>query len=143
MKKKFTIHEVSRKEISPGKGSMIWLLSDEKGIPRKVNAIADLDKDGVVNAIHAVYSRETPLVEALIYHFAGDELEIDFSAFNAKNRYEPRQPLRQYKEHSLIRQMRYVKVVLWGLIFFMVAAFLYVISLDFNGLWNMASLKHY
>ena len=95
MIKTFTIHAISRKEISPGKGSIIWLLSDEKGAPRKVASIADINKAGVVEAIHPVYSREAPLVDALLPRLKGERVTVDFAPFNQAKGYAARDAYRQ------------------------------------------------
>jgi len=132
MKKTFTIHDITRKEISPGKGSMVWFLTDEKGLPRKVNAITDVDNEGVVQAVHAVYSRETPLVTTLVYRDLGDEFSIDFSNFNSHHHYPPREP---YKPHRLDRHRRIRAEAIWPILWLgvlaLLAGILYLISQDF------------
>lgn len=135
MKKTFTIHDITRKEISPGKGSMVWFLTDEKGLPRKVNAITDVDKDGVVHGVNAVYSRETPLVTTLMYRDVGDEFSIDFSSFNNSHHYTPRKP---YKPHHLDRpkliQPKHIWSILWLGVFILLGVVLYLISQDFTNM---------
>ncbi|PIE01560.1 MAG: hypothetical protein CSA79_00470 [Thiothrix nivea] len=91
MKKTFTVHSFYHKEVSPGKGSVTWLLSDEQGVPRKVSGVTDIDEEGVIAAIHPVYQRETPLVERLYAAEKGDRFTIDFTAFNQREGYKPRQ----------------------------------------------------
>ncbi len=91
MKKTFTVHSFYHKEVSPGKGSITWLLSDEQGMPRKVNGVTDIDEEGVIEAIHSVYKRETPLVERLYAAEKGDRFTIDFTEFNQREGYKSRQ----------------------------------------------------
>ena len=78
-------------EVSPGKGSIIWLLSDENGKPRKINAITDIDENGFIDRFHAVYKREIPLVEQLQHIEKGDNFTIDFSLYNEQLNYKPRE----------------------------------------------------
>ena len=91
MKKTFFVHASHHREISPGKGSIIWLLSDEKGRPRKVNAITDIDPQGLISPIQAVYKREIPLVERLHYTAKGETFELDFNPYNQEQNYQPRE----------------------------------------------------
>lgn len=70
---------------------MTWLLSDEKGVPRKVNGITNIDQDGVIDAIHPVHKRESPLVERLYAAEKGDVFTIDFTEFNRREGYKPRE----------------------------------------------------
>lgn len=91
MIKTFTIHSSYQQEISPGKGSIIWLLSDEKKQPRKIAAITDVDKQNNIVAMQAVYKREIPLVERLQELAKGDTFTIDFSAYNEQENYTPRE----------------------------------------------------
>lgn len=91
MIKTFTIHSSYQQEISPGKGSIIWLLSDEQKRPRKIAAITDVDKQNNIVAMQAVYKREIPLVERLQERVKGDTFTIDFSAYNEQENYTPRE----------------------------------------------------
>jgi len=100
MTKTFNVHAVHHTEVSPGKGSIIWLLSDEKGKPRKINAITDIDADGFIEGFHAVYKREIPLVEQLQRVEKGDNFTIDFSAYNQQKNYLPREVLDNMREQE-------------------------------------------
>ena len=91
MAKTFTVQEIQHKEVSPGKGSIVWLLSDEQGLPRKVNAITDIAANGVVDKMRPVYKRETPLVERLHYLNEGQTFTLDFSGYNQQENYAPRE----------------------------------------------------
>lgn len=91
MTKRFTVHAVYHKEISPGKGSIVWLLSDERGTPRKINGITAVDGNGVIDSIQAVYKRETPLIARLHNAQKGDSFAIDFSDYNQQCDYTPRE----------------------------------------------------
>lgn len=91
MKKTFTVHNLQHKKISPGKGSISWLLSDEKGVPRKITGVTHIDKDGVIEKITPVYKRETPLVARLYAAEKGDVFDIDFAEFNRNEGYKARE----------------------------------------------------
>lgn len=91
MIKTFTIRAVTHKEISPGKGSIVWQLTDEAGNPRKVTAITTLDKNGYIDHMQAIYKRERPLVEALQQREEGEIFTKDFSKFNRENGYVARE----------------------------------------------------
>lgn len=91
MKKTFTVHNLQHNEVSPGRGSITWLLSDENGKPRKINGITHLDKEGVIETITPVYKRETPLVNRLYAAEKGDVFDIDFTVFNRKQGYKARE----------------------------------------------------
>lgn len=83
MKKTYTIQSLVCTEISPGKGSMIWQLRDaaDERI-RKVNGISILDKNGLIESVRSIYTREAPLIEALLARHEGDSFSIDFTDFN-------------------------------------------------------------
>lgn len=91
MIKTFTIRAVTHKEISPGRGSIVWQLTDESGNPRKVSAITTLDKNGYIDHMQAIYKRERPLVEALQQRDEGETFTKDFSKFNRENGYVARE----------------------------------------------------
>lgn len=90
MKKIFTLHALQHKAVSPGKGSITWLLSDEKGVPRKITGITTIDPEGVIATITPVYKREAPLVDRLYSAEKGEIFEIDFTGFNDQQGYAPR-----------------------------------------------------
>lgn len=85
MIKTFLIHAVKTTQISPGKGLMIWLVTDERRIPRKVMGLTETDDQGLVKTVKPVYSRETPLVDALSTLVRGDLVTVDFRPFNLTN----------------------------------------------------------
>lgn len=91
MKKTFTVHSLQHKEVSPGKGAISWLLSDEKGRPRKITGVTHLDKEGAIETITPVYKRETPLVNRLYLAEKGDVFDIDFTEFNRREGYKARE----------------------------------------------------
>lgn len=91
MIKTFTIHSTYHQEISPGKGSIIWLLSDENKQPRKIAAITDVDEQNHIVAMQAVYKRERPLVKHLQQLVKGDTFSLDFSEYNEQENYVPRE----------------------------------------------------
>ncbi len=91
MIKTFTVHSTYHQEVSPGKGSIIWLLSDEKGRPRKITAITDINEKNEIVAAQAVYKREAPLVEHLGPLVKGDTFTLDFSHYNKQQNYAPRE----------------------------------------------------
>lgn len=88
MKKTYTIQSLVCTEISPGKGSMVWQLRDSADERlRKVNGISTLDKNGLIESVRSIYTRETPLVEELLLRHEGDTFSIDFSSFNQAQGY--------------------------------------------------------
>lgn len=91
MSKTFTVRAVTHKEISPGKGSIVWQLTDESGNPRNVSAITTLDTKGHIDTIQAIYKREKPLVETLRDREEGDVFTPDFSKFNREHGYVSRE----------------------------------------------------
>lgn len=91
MKKTYTIQSVTHNAISPQKGSMVWQLLDaDDGRLRKVNGVTTLDNAGLVDSVRSIYARETPLVDELLLHDAGDSFTIDFSEFNQQQGYVER-----------------------------------------------------
>lgn len=92
MQKTYTIQSLVCTEISPGKGSMIWQLRDSTDDRvRKVNGLSTLDKQGVIESVRSIYTREAPLVEELLLHQEGDTFTIDFSGFNKVQGYIDRE----------------------------------------------------
>jgi hypothetical protein len=87
MKKTYTVLSITHTIISPGKGSIIWQLSDEQERPRKVNAVTSLDKQGLVDSARSIYAREAPLVAVLMQRTEGETFSIDFTPFNEANGY--------------------------------------------------------
>lgn len=90
MIKTFLVHAVKTSQVAPGKGLITWLVTDENRIPRKVLGLTETDEEGLVKAVKPVYSRETPLVEALTTLVRGDLVTIDFRPFNLTQGYEDR-----------------------------------------------------
>lgn len=90
MIKTFLIHAVKTTEVAPGKGLIIWLVTDENRVPRKVMGLTDTDEQGIVKTVKPIYSRETPLVEALTTLVRGDMITIDFRPFNLTHDYNER-----------------------------------------------------
>lgn len=100
MIKTFLVHAVKATETSPGKGIMVWLVTDENRVPRKVMGLTELDSQGLVTAVKPIYSRETPLVSALSTLVRGDLVTVDFRPFNLANQYEERlvyEPIDRYR----------------------------------------------
>lgn len=90
MIKTFLIHAVKSTQTAPGKGLIIWLVTDENRIARKVLGVTTTDEQGVIKTVKPVYSRETPLVAALTPLVRGDMVTIDFRPFNLIHHYEER-----------------------------------------------------
>lgn len=90
MIKTFLVHAVKTTQVAPGKGLITWLVTDENRVPRKVMGLTETDDEGLVKAVKPVYSRETPLVEALTTLVRGDLVTIDFRPFNLSHGYEDR-----------------------------------------------------
>jgi hypothetical protein len=92
MQKTYTILSLVCTEISPGKGSMIWQLRDTSNdVVRKVNGLSNLDKQGLIESVRSIYSREAPLIEELLLHNEGDTFTIDFTGFNKVQGYIDRE----------------------------------------------------
>lgn len=88
MKKTYTIQSIVCTEISPGKGSMAWQLRDNADERlRKVSGISTLDKNGLIESVRAIYTREAPLIDALLLRQEGDSFSIDFTGFNQAQGY--------------------------------------------------------
>ncbi|MEZ5478013.1 MAG: hypothetical protein R3E95_11195 [Thiolinea sp.] len=138
MNKTYTVHASHHKEISPGKGSIVWLISDERGMPRKVAAITSLDEQGVIETVQAVYRREIPLVERLQHTDKGSQFSIDFSRFNQDQNYLPREAYRnlrnQEKTAGLSAQVIRVLLALGtvALLWFAYTVFMDVMQMNAN-----------
>lgn len=130
MIKTFTVHAVNRKVISPGKGSVTWQLSDEKGLPRKISGIADMDAKGIIHEVQAVYSREKPLVAALMHRVEGETFTIDFSEFNRQQAYVPRQAFRSAPPQSSFGSFFSLRRAMVILMLVCVLSFLYAAMND-------------
>ncbi|HMT93784.1 hypothetical protein [uncultured Thiothrix sp.] len=90
MIKTFLVHAAKTTQVAPRKGLITWLVTDENRVPRKVMGLTELDESGLVKTVKPVYSRETPLVEALTTLVRGDLVTIDFRPFNLTHGYEER-----------------------------------------------------
>lgn len=90
MIKTFLVHAVKTTQVAPGKGLITWLVTDENRVPRKVMGLAETDEKGLIKEVKPVFSRETPLVEALTTLVRGDLVTIDFRPFNRSQGYEER-----------------------------------------------------
>lgn len=91
MKKTFTIQQITHKVVSPQRGSLTWLLSDEHQQARKVNAITVLGRNQAIAEVRAVHVREMPLVDALLNQEEGETFALDFTAFNHDHGYAERE----------------------------------------------------
>jgi len=85
MYKSYTIKEYRYTEISKGRGSIAYLLIDELGNERIVNAMAKSGWIKKIKSIHPIYHRETPLIEALSKAAVNDTVSLDFAEFNSRN----------------------------------------------------------
>lgn len=81
-------------EISKGKGSIEYQLTDEYGNERTVTAMANLNVLKKVTSIRPIYHRELPLIQALAQSKLNDSVIVDFSEFNKKH---PRGSMRKQK----------------------------------------------
>ena len=86
MIKNYTIIEKEIKEISASKASIRYVLLDEQGQERVVEAFAKLGMTKKVKSLKPIYQRETPLVEALTNAEIDDVINVDFTEFNRKNK---------------------------------------------------------
>jgi hypothetical protein len=105
MKKTFTIHSVTRSTISPEKGSISWIVSDESGRERKVSGVTTLDRDGRINSARSVYKREEPLVAELLLRNKGETFTIDFTAFNEANAFMTREAYANMYRHERLASL--------------------------------------
>lgn len=136
MIKTYTIHSATCKEISPGKGSVIWLLSDEQGVPRKVSGIAELDAKGAATSIQAIYSRETPLIEMLQRRQVNETFTIDFSDFNKEHTFVEREAYQHMRRNEQVQGLSAnAWKVMWGIII------LGLLALAYTGVSSIASMK--
>lgn len=111
MIKTFLVHAVKTTQTSSGKGLIVWLITDENRVPRKVMGLVDINEQGLVIAVKPIYSRETPLVEALRPLVRGDLVTVDFRPFNLANNYEERlvyETIDQYKPFLIPRLSKLV-----------------------------------
>ena len=81
-------------EISKGKGSIEYQLTDEFGNERTVTAMANLNLFKKVTSVRPIYHRELPLIQALAQSKLNDSVIVDFSEFNKKH---PRGSMRKQK----------------------------------------------
>lgn len=125
MQKTYTIQSLVCTEISPGKGSMVWQLRDASDDRvRKVNGLSTLDKQGLIESVRSIYTRETPLVEELLLHNEGDTFTIDFSGFNQAQGYINRE---MYANMQKCERLSCLSRQLWRVL--AVAGILVVLSL--------------
>ena len=82
MVKTFTIKAYNFKQVSQGKGAIEYLLVDEFGEKRIVTAVAKIGWNKKISSIKPVYTRETPLVQALADRVVNDQIIVDFTGFN-------------------------------------------------------------
>lgn len=105
MKKIFTIHHISRNNVSPEHGVISWQVTDENGRDRKVNGVTTLDKSGAIIAVRAIFKREEPLVEALLLYNEGETFTIDFTRFNQEQQYAARDVYKGMQQHRQYAQI--------------------------------------
>ncbi|WP_157832841.1 hypothetical protein [Thiolinea disciformis] len=136
MKKTYTIESMTFKEISPCKGSAVWLLSDEKGMPRKVSGIVELDAKGLIEKINAIYSREEPLVESLKNRSEGDTFTIDFTGFNEQHSFPERDIYQNMRRHEQTQGLgRNAWRIVWVLLI------MGLLMLAYTGVNSVVSMK--
>ena len=85
MIKNYTVKEKTHKIISSSKASVRYVLVDEQGEERVVEAVAKLGLAKRIKSIRPIYHRETPLVDALSKASLNDLISVDFSEFNQNN----------------------------------------------------------
>lgn len=105
MKKIFTIHHISRNNVSPEHGVISWQVSDENGRDRKINGVTTLDKSGAIVAVRAIFKREEPLAEALLLYNEGETFTIDFTPFNQAQQYAARDVYNGMQRHGQYAQI--------------------------------------
>ncbi len=91
---RYTITGYNFTEISGGKGSIEYKLTDDFGNERTVTAMAKLNLFNKVSSVRPIYHRELPLIQALAQTKLNQSVIVDFSEYNKKY---PRGSMRKQK----------------------------------------------
>ena len=81
---RYTITGYNFTEISGGKGSIEYKLTDDFGNERTVTAMAKLNFFNKVSSVRPIYHRELPLIQALAQTKLNQSVNVDFSEYNKK-----------------------------------------------------------
>ena len=82
---RYTIIGCNFTEISSGKGSVEYRLTDDFGNERTVTAMAKLNYFNKVSSVRPIYCRELPLIRALAQTKLNQSVTVDFSEHNKKH----------------------------------------------------------
>lgn len=91
---RYTVTGYNFTEISRGKGSIEYQLTDGFGNERTVTAMAKLNLFKKVSRVRPIYHREFPLIQALAHTKLNQSVIVDFSEYNKKY---PRGSMRKQK----------------------------------------------
>ncbi|MEH6455179.1 MAG: hypothetical protein V7749_02585, partial [Cocleimonas sp.] len=81
---RYTVTGYNFIEISRGKGSIEYQLTDDFGNNRIVTAMAKLNLLKKVSSVSPIYHRELPLIKALSKAKLNESVIVDFSEYNKK-----------------------------------------------------------
>jgi len=82
---RYTVTGYRFTEISRGKGSIEYQLTDDFGNERTVTAMAKLNLLKKVSSVSPIYHRELPLIKALTQTKLNQSVIVDFSEHNKKH----------------------------------------------------------
>ena len=111
MLKTFTLEGRVDEQLSDTSGTVIFRVTDENNITRKIFADTFLDGNQVPQGVTASNKRELPLVEGLFRMDIGETTEIDFTLYNntfnrvdnkTSNQVAHDEVLKMQKESSLL-----------------------------------------
>ncbi|MGK0270495.1 MAG: hypothetical protein ACI88H_001141 [Cocleimonas sp.] len=91
---RYTVTGYNFTEISKGKGSIEYQLTDDFGNERTVTAMAKVNLFKKVSKVRPIYHRELPLIKALAQTQLNDSVIVDFSEYNKQH---PRGSMRTQK----------------------------------------------
>jgi hypothetical protein len=82
MLKTFTLNNRVDEQLSDTAGTIVFSVTDENNVERKIFADTFLDENHVPQGVTASNKRELPLVEGLFRMDIGETTSIDFTLFN-------------------------------------------------------------
>jgi hypothetical protein len=115
MLKTFTLDNRVDEQLSDTAGTVIFRITDENGIERKIFADTFLDENQAPQGVTASNKRELPLVEGLFRMEIGESTTIDFTLYNntfnradnkTSNQVARDEVLKMQKEGSLLGKVR-------------------------------------
>jgi len=91
---RYTVTGYNLTEISRGKGSVEYQLTDDFGNERTVTAMAKFNLLNKITRVRPIYHREFPLIQALAHTNLNQSEIVDFSEYNKKH---PRGSMRKQR----------------------------------------------